>query len=171
MDKYNKRQGKSLLIERIVKIRRVSKVVKGGRRFGFSTVAIVGDGKGNLGIGLGKALEVSESVRKAITVATKSMSYYKIYRHTIPHETVGYFCGGKVLMKPAAPGSGIIASGSARMVVEAVGIKDINIKALGSRNPQNVVKATINGLSKLRTFDEVAKFRGKNINEINLMPY
>ena len=170
MEKQERKTEKKL-IERIVKIRRVVKVVKGGRKFGFSTLAVVGDGKGSVGIGLGKASEVAESVRKAIAVASKAMMPYPLYKSTIPHETIGYFCGGKVLLRPAPPGSGIIANGSARMVIESIGIKDINIKTLGSRNPQNVVKATINGLSKLRTFDKVAQLRDKPIADICLIGY
>ena len=166
----NRNQEKKF-IERVVKIRRVTKVVKGGRKFGFSTFAVVGDGKGSVGIGLGKALEISESAKKAILVASKSMKSYSLFKNTIPHEVIGYFCGGKVLLKPASPGSGIIANGSARMVMEAIGIKDINIKALGSRNPHNVVKATIQGLSQLRSFDETAELRGKDIKEVCLVNY
>ncbi len=171
MRKSENRHQEKKFIERVVKIRRVTKVVKGGRRFGFSTFAVVGDGKGSVGMGLGKALEISESAKKAIAIATKSMKSYSLFKTTIPHEVVGYFCGGKVLLKPAAPGSGIIANGSARMVMEAIGIKDINIKALGSRNPHNVVKATIQGLSQLRSFDETAKLRGKDIKEVCLVNY
>ena len=151
--------------------RRVTKVVKGGRRFGFSTFAVVGDGKGSVGCGLGKALEISESAKKAVAIASKDMKSYSYFKNTIPHEVVGYFCSAKVLLKPAAPGSGIISNGSSRMVIEAIGIKDINIKTLGSRNPHNVVKATLQGLSQLRSFDETAKLRGKELKEICLVNY
>ena len=122
----NKNQEKKF-IERVVKIRRVTKVVKGGRRFGFSTFAVVGDGKGNVGVGLGKAQEISESARKAITLASKSMKSYSLFKNTIPHEVIGYFCGGKVLLKPATLAELLLMD----PVMEAIGIKDINIKTLG----------------------------------------
>lgn len=171
MEKIKKNQQEKKLIERVVKVRRVAKVVKGGRRFGFSTLVVVGDGAGKVGLGVGKANEVTESVKKAVRVATKSMLSYNLYKNTIPHETKGYFCGGKVLLKPAPPGSGIIANDSARAVIESLGIKDINVKTLGSRNAYNVVRATLVGLSQLRSFDVVAKLRNKSIEEINLIGY
>ena len=137
----------------------------------LAPLRLVGDGEGSVGCGLGKALEISESAKKAVAIATKDMKSYSYFKTTIPHEVVGYFCSAKVLLKPAAPGSGIIANGSSRMVMEAIGVKDINIKTLGSRNPHNVVKATIHGLSQLRSFDSTAKLRGKDIKDVCLVNY
>lgn len=171
MENFQKKKQEKKLIERVIKIRRVAKVVKGGRRFGFSALVVVGDEKGSVGIGSGKALELAESVKKASRIATKSMKPYVLYKNTIPHEVRGYSCGGKVLLKPTPPGKGIIANDSARAVIEAIGIKDINIKALGSRNAYNVVKAVVNALSQLRSFEEVAKLREKEIEEVCFLNY
>ena len=170
MENIQKKKDKNF-IERVIKIRRVSKVVKGGRRFGFSALVVVGDGKGRVGIGSGKSLELAESVKKSIRIATDSMKSYSLYKNTIPHQVEGCFCGGRVLLKPAPPGSGVIANDSARAVVEAVGIKDINIKAFGSRNAYNVVKAVIQSLSQLRSFEEIAKLRGRSVEEICFLDY
>ena len=171
MEDFQKKKQEKKLIERVIKIRRVSKVVKGGRRFGFSSLVVVGDGKGSIGMGSGKALELAESVKKSLRIATKFMKSYVLYKSTIPHEVRGYFCGCKVLLKPTQPGNGIIANDSARAVIEAIGIKDINVKTLGSRNAYNVVQAILNGLSQLRSFEDVAKLRGKEIEEVCFLDY
>jgi small subunit ribosomal protein S5 len=171
MENFQKNKQEKKLIERVIKIRRVAKVVKGGRRFGFSALTVVGDGNGSVGIGSGKALELAESVKKSLRIATKSMKSYNLYKNTIPHEVQGLFCGGKVLLKPTPPGNGVIANDSARAVIEAIGIKDINVKALGSRNAYNVVKAVLAGLSQLRTFDKTAELRGKDIKEVCVLDY
>ncbi|MGK0288979.1 MAG: small subunit ribosomal protein S5 [bacterium] len=162
---------KKELIEKVVEVKRVSKVVKGGRRFSFSALVIVGDGKGRVGVGLGKAKEVVEAVRKGSEQAKKEMSFYPLYKNTIPHQVLGHFGSGRVLMKPAPQGSGIIAAGAVRSVVEAVGITDINVKALGSTNSANLVKATIAGLNDLKSFDEIAARRGKDTEEICLIEF
>lgn len=171
MENFQKNKSEKKLIERVIKIRRVAKVVKGGRRFGFSALVVVGDGNGSVGIASGKSLELAESVKKSFRIATKAMKRYTLYKNTIPHPVQGCFCGGKVLLKPTPPGRGVIANDSARAVIEAVGIKDINIKALGSRNAYNVVKAVLNGLSQLRSFDETAKLRGKTVEEVCVLDY
>lgn len=150
-------------IEKTVQIRRVTKVVKGGRRFGFSALVVVGDGSGKVGYAMGKANEVSEAIKKASRNAKKKLKEYAIHNGTIPHRIIGRFCSGSVLLRPMPPGSGIIASLPARAVVEALGVSDVNIKALKSSNAINVVKATIAGLSKLRSFEEISKLRGKEI--------
>ena len=170
MENIQKKKDKNL-VERVIKIRRVAKVVKGGRRFGFSALAVVGDGNGKVGIGSGKSLELAGSIKKSIRIATDSMKSYSLYKDTIPHQVQGCFCGGSVLLKPAPPGSGVIANDSARAVIEAIGIKDINVKAFGSRNAYNVVKAVIQSLSQLRSFEEMAKLRGKTIEEVCFLDY
>lgn len=154
------------LKERVVAINRVSKTVKGGRIFKFAALVVVGDGNGIVGFGIGKAGEVPDSIRKGIEDAKKNLMKISLRGSTIPHEIIGCFGAGRVLMKPAAPGTGVIAGGPVRAVVEAVGIKDIRTKALRSNNPCNVVRATIDGLSKLRTAEEVAVVRGKTVKEI-----
>ena len=164
-------QPKSDLIEKTVQIRRVTKVVKGGRRFGFSALAVIGDGKGQVGYAIGKASEVSEAIRKASKIAKKGLRAYPRHNNTIPHKIIGEYCSGKVLMQPLPPGSGIIASLPARSVVEALGISDINIKSLRSSNPINIVKATLDGFSKLRTFEATARLRGKTVEEVNSSSY
>ena len=153
-------------IEKLVYLNRVSKTVKGGRVMKFSALMVVGDGKGKVGYGLGKAAEVPEAIRKGLEAAKKNMITVTMSGSTIPHETVGEAGAGRVLMKPAAPGTGVIAGGPVRAVVETVGIRDIRSKALRSNNPCNVVRATIDGLSKLRNADEVAAVRGKTVKEI-----
>ena len=153
-------------IEKVVYLNRVSKTVKGGRVMKFSALVVVGDGKGTVGYGLGKAAEVSEAILKGITDAKKNMTKISLVNGTIPHDVVGIFGAGKVLMKPAPEGTGVIAGGACRAVMEAVGIKNITARCLRSHNPQNVVKATLEGLKALRTAEQVAAIRGKSVEEI-----
>ncbi len=154
------------LKERVVAINRVSKTVKGGRIMKFSALVVVGDENGIVGCGIGKAGEVPDAIRKGIEDAKKNVIKVSLKGTTIPHETTGIFGAGSVLMKPAAPGTGVIAGGAVRAVVEMVGIKDIRTKALRSNNPSNVVRATIAGLASLRSAEEVAATRGKSVKEI-----
>ncbi len=162
----NKREMKSEYEERLVAINRVSKTVKGGRIMKFSALMVVGDGKGTVGFGIGKASEVPEAIRKGIEDAKKNFVKISLKGTTIPHEILGKFGAGEVLMKPAAPGTGVIAGGACRAVMEAAGIKDIRAKALRSNNPCNVVAATFEGLKQLRTAEEAAETRGKTAKEI-----
>ena len=154
------------LIEKVVYLNRVSKTVKGGRVMKFSALVVVGDGKGTVGYGLGKAAEVSEAILMGIAVAKKNMVKVSLDGDTIPHEAMGIFGAGTVLLKPAPEGTGVIAGGAVRAVMEAVGIKNICAKCLRSNNPQNVVKATMAGLESLRTAEQVAAIRGKSVEEI-----
>ena len=153
-------------IEKVVYLNRVSKTVKGGRVMKFSALVVVGDGKGTVGYGLGKAAEVSEAILKGIADAKKNMVKISLVGSTIPHDVIGIFGAGTVLLKPAPEGTGVIAGGAVRAVMEAVGIKNICAKCLRSNNPQNVVKATMEGLKTLRTAEQVAAIRGKSVEEI-----
>lgn len=147
------------LSEKIVTINRVAKVVKGGRRFSFNALAVIGDGKGHVGIGFGKANEVPDAIDKSKEDAKKNIFKVNVHKNTIPHQVIGKFKSAKVILKPAAPGTGIIAGASVRAVLERAGIGDILSKAQGSRNPVNLVKATLDGLLQLRSFEEAAKLR------------
>ncbi len=154
------------LKERLVAINRVSKTVKGGRIFKFAALMVVGDGKGTVGFGIGKSGEVPDAIRKGIEDAKKNLIKVPLKADSIPHEIIGKFGAGRVLMKPAAPGTGVIAGGPVRAVVESAGVKDIRTKALRSNNPCNVVRATIEGLKCLRNAEQVAQIRGKTVKEI-----
>lgn len=163
--KFN-REPKDELIKKTVEVNRVTKVVKGGRNMRFSALVVVGDGKGRVGAGMGKAAEVPEAIEKATKAATKSMFAVSTKGTTIPHTTTGIYGRGKVLMMPATEGTGVIAGGPVRIVLEACGIKDIRTKCIGTNNKINCVKATLEGLRGLRTAEEIAKVRGKSVEEI-----
>ena len=164
VEKYNPAEHD--LKESLIALNRVSKTVKGGRIARFAALMVVGDGAGHVGVGLGKAAEVPEAIRKGIEDAKKNMVKVSLKGTSIPHEVIGVFGAGKVLLKPAAPGTGIIAGGKVRMVLEAAGIKNIRAKCLRSNNPTNVVKATIEGLRALRTVEEVAKIRDISVEQV-----
>lgn len=154
------------LQEKVIHIGRVSKTVKGGRNFRFTALVIVGDGNGHVGKGLGKAAEIPEAIRKGIEDAKKNIISIPLSDTTIPHETIGRYGAGKVLLKPAKEGTGVIAGGPVRAVLEACGIRDVRTKSMGSNNPNNMVNATIEGLRSLRSLKEVAALRGKTVSEI-----
>ena len=159
-------RGASEYEERVVALNRVSKTVKGGRVMKFAALVVIGDQKGTIGVGQGKAAEVPDAIRKAIEDAKKNLVTISLKGSSIPHETIGEFGAGRVLLKPAAPGTGVIAGGAVRAVVEVAGIKDMRTKCLRSRNPQNVVNATVEGLKSLRTAEQVAAVRGKSAEEL-----
>jgi len=165
-DNRRRNEVESEFTEKVVAINRVSKTVKGGRIFKFSALCVVGDGKGRVGFGQGKAGEVADAIRKGIEDAKKNIETITLTGNTIPHEVLGEFGAGKVLIKPAKPGTGVIAGGPVRAVMEAVGIKDVYSKCLRSNNPQNVVNATLEGLRRLRDVAQVAKIRGKNPEDL-----
>ena len=155
----------SPFIERVVHISRVSKVVKGGRRFRFSALVVVGDGKGRVGVGLGKAGEVPDAIKKGMERAKRSMFSIPMLGDTIPHDVIGHYGAGEVLMKPASEGTGVIAGGPVRALVEAAGIHNILTKSIGTSNPHNVLKATINGLMQLKSVEMAARLRGKYVSK------
>jgi small subunit ribosomal protein S5 len=166
--KRSKDDSASELIEKIVFINRVAKVVKGGRRFSFSAIVVIGDGKGKVGYGLGKANQVPEAIRKGVERARKDMQHVSLTTASIPHQIIGKYGAGSVLLKPASEGTGVIAGGGVRAVLEAAGVQNVLTKCLGSHNPHNLVKATLDGLRKLRSAERIAALRGISAEELSV---